>query len=80
MTGGTRGIGRALAEEFANEGCHVGICARDAAAVAGTLKALTTKGIGVTGRAVDVGNAEALKAWVAQSISFPRAGCCPTRR
>ncbi len=33
VTGGTRGIGRAIADELANEGCHVGICAHDAIAV-----------------------------------------------
>ena len=65
VTGGTRGIGRAIAEELANEGCHVGICARDAPAVAATVEALTTKGIRATGQMVDVGDGAALKAWVA---------------
>jgi NAD(P)-dependent dehydrogenase (short-subunit alcohol dehydrogenase family) len=65
VTGGTRGIGRAIAEELANEGCHVGICARDALAVAATVETLATKGVRVTGRTVDVGDGAALKAWVA---------------
>ena len=30
VTGGTRGIGRAIAEELGAEGCHVSLCARDA--------------------------------------------------
>src|SRR5437870_4115581 len=64
VTGGTRGIGRAIAEEFATEGCHVAICARDATAVRATIEALTQKGIQATGRAVDVGDSAALKAWV----------------
>jgi NAD(P)-dependent dehydrogenase (short-subunit alcohol dehydrogenase family) len=64
VTGGTRGIGRAIAEAFADEGCHVGICARDGAAVAATVEALTKKGILATGRAVDVSDGEALTAWV----------------
>ena len=34
VTGATRGIGRAIAETLADEGCDVGICARDADAVA----------------------------------------------
>jgi NAD(P)-dependent dehydrogenase (short-subunit alcohol dehydrogenase family) len=41
VTGGTRGIGRAIAETLASEGCHVGICARDAQAVQQTVDALT---------------------------------------
>lgn len=64
VTGGTRGIGRAIAEALADEGCHVGICARDESAVVATVKALTKKGITATGRALDVRDGEALKAWV----------------
>ena len=30
VTGGTRGIGRAVADLLAAEGCDVGLCARDA--------------------------------------------------
>jgi NAD(P)-dependent dehydrogenase (short-subunit alcohol dehydrogenase family) len=50
---------------LAKEGCHVGICARDASAVAATVEALTTNGITATGRAVDVSDGAALKAWIA---------------
>lgn len=45
--------------------CHVGICARDATAVAATAGMLTTKGIRAIGQTVHVGDGEALKAWVA---------------
>ena len=64
VTGGTRGIGRAIAEELASEGCHLGICARDQTMVQETVAALAKKNIAATGRAVDVGQAEALKSWV----------------
>ena len=33
ITGSTKGIGRAIAETLADEGCHVGVCARNAAEV-----------------------------------------------
>jgi NAD(P)-dependent dehydrogenase (short-subunit alcohol dehydrogenase family) len=64
VTGGTRGIGRAIAETLVSEGCHVGICARDEQAVCSTVDALATPQVTVTGRAVDVSAAAALTAWV----------------
>ena len=65
VTGATRGIGRAIAETFAEEGCHVGICARNQAAVEATVAALGAKGVKATGQALDVGDGVALKAWIA---------------
>jgi len=65
VTGATRGIGRAIAETLADEGCHVAICARDKAAVEAAVAALRKRGITATGRALDVGDGAALKAWIA---------------
>lgn len=64
ITGGTRGIGRAIAETFAAEGCDVAICARDGAAVAETVKSLSSKGVKASGQAVDVSDSEATEKWV----------------
>lgn len=64
VTGATRGIGRAIAEAFAGEGCHVGICARDEAAVDATVAALQAKGIRATGSAVDVRDGASVRGWV----------------
>jgi 3-oxoacyl-[acyl-carrier protein] reductase len=64
VTGDTRGIGRAIVEALANEGCHVGLYARDARAVSAMVEALRGEGVTATGSAVDVADGEALTAWV----------------
>ena len=66
VTGGTRGIGRAIVEAFLDEGAVVGFCARDPEEVTATEDALRGRG-SVSGAAVDVGDGEALAAWVEQS-------------
>jgi len=65
VTGGTRGIGRAIVEGFLDEGAAVAFCARDPEEVSATQQALGDRGT-VTGTSVDVGDAEALAAWVDQ--------------
>lgn len=67
ITGATKGIGRAIAETLAEEGCNVAICARNADDVASAVAALRNKGVDAYGESVDVGDGDALKAWVAAS-------------
>ncbi len=67
VTGGTRGIGRAIVELLADEGCHVALCARSAGPVNDTVAALEKKGVKATGGAVDVSDIAALKTWVAKA-------------
>ena len=67
VTGGTRGIGRAVAALLAAEGCDVAICARHRDAVDETVAALARSGVKATGGAVDVADLPALRSWVAEA-------------
>ncbi len=67
ITGGTKGIGRAIADLLADEGCNVAICARDAGEIAAATKALSARGVHATGRALDVGDGPTLTSWVADA-------------
>ena len=69
VTGGTRGIGRAIVEQLAEEGCDVALCARSAGPVAETVAALEKKGVKAAGGAVDVADIAALKTWVAAAAA-----------
>jgi len=65
VTGGTRGIGRAIVEAFIAEGADVGFCARSPDDVAATEHDLGGVGPVVAGSAIDLGDGPALEAWVA---------------
>jgi 3-oxoacyl-[acyl-carrier protein] reductase len=67
ITGATKGIGRAIAETLADEGCNVAICARSQDSVDEAVAALQGKGVKAFGQAVDIGNGDQLKSWVEAS-------------
>jgi len=67
VLGGTRGIGRAIAETFAGEGANVAVCARNADQVKESVAALKAKGARATGGSVDITDGAALKAWIASA-------------
>jgi 3-oxoacyl-[acyl-carrier protein] reductase len=67
VLGGTRGIGRAIAETLTGEGANVAICARNADQVKDAVGELKSKGTKVTGGAVDIMDGAALKSWIAKA-------------
>ena len=69
VTGGTRGIGRAIAEALAAEGVHVAVCARHANEVDETVAALKARGVNACGAAVDISQGEAYQAWIAAAAA-----------
>jgi 3-oxoacyl-[acyl-carrier protein] reductase len=69
VTGGTRGIGRAVVETLLDEGAAVAFCARSADAVAATEAELGAGGATVAGSVVDVSDGPALAAWVTDSAA-----------
>ena len=69
VTGGTKGIGRAIVEGLAAEGASVGFCARTEQDVADTVELLAKSGSTVTGRALDVADETGLRQWVAASAA-----------
>jgi 3-oxoacyl-[acyl-carrier protein] reductase len=64
ITGGSKGIGLAIATLFADEGANVAICARNADDIGKAVKALSAKRVKAWGQAVDVADPAALKAWI----------------
>jgi NAD(P)-dependent dehydrogenase (short-subunit alcohol dehydrogenase family) len=69
ISGGTKGIGLAIAQVFADEGANVAICARNADDVSKAVESLVAKGVKASGRAIDVADPTALKAWIGDAAS-----------
>ena len=67
VSGGTKGIGRAAVEMFLEEGANVAFCARNADEVAAAESELSMIGPTVQGSALDVGDRDALEAWISDS-------------
>ena len=67
ITGGSKGIGRAIADGFAAEGADVALCARNEKDVTAAVTALKGKGVKASGRALDVADGAALKTWIADA-------------
>lgn len=64
VTGGTRGLGRAVVDRLVEEGCTVALCARTPEVVSRTVAELQGRGATAFGAAVDVTDGQALSAFV----------------
>jgi len=69
VTGGTKGIGRAIAELFAAEGADVAICARDKTEVEAATDSLARSGRKTFGAVADVADGPAVVAWVREAAA-----------
>jgi 3-oxoacyl-[acyl-carrier protein] reductase len=67
VTGGTRGIGRAIANLLVEEGCDIAVCARNAAQVEEAVAAFKARGVKAYGGSVDVADGAALKGFIEKS-------------
>ncbi len=67
ITGGSRGIGYAIARELAESGAAVSICARGKSGLAAAAKELEQFGRSVYSEVLDVSDADALAEWIRKS-------------
>jgi len=68
VTGGSRGIGKCVAQTLVNEGAEVGICARNEEEVKAAVENLSSGGSKVIGAVADVGDGDSYKAWITSAI------------
>ena len=89
VTAASRGMGKAIAEALAAEGCKLAVCSRDPEAISAAAAAIRqTHGVQVFHKAVDVSDTGSLQAFVAEargalgpiSIAVANAGGPPGGR
>ncbi|MEU6622790.1 3-oxoacyl-ACP reductase FabG [Streptomyces litmocidini] len=68
VTGATSGIGLAVARSLGRDGLRIHLCARDADAVAQTVKLLREEGVDADGQACDVRSTEQVNAFVRAAV------------
>ena len=69
ITGATRGIGRAIAEQCISEGASIAFCARHEAQVKEMVVSLSSAGAEVYGEVVDVADHDALRQWIGRAAT-----------
>ena len=68
VTGGSRGIGKCVAQTLVNEGAEVAICARNEEEVKAAVDNLSSGGSKVIGGVADVGDGDPYKAWITSAV------------
>ncbi|MEL7045044.1 MAG: SDR family NAD(P)-dependent oxidoreductase, partial [Pseudomonadota bacterium] len=74
LTGGSRGLGRAALERFAEEGADVAFFSRDEDQVAEAVASLGAHGVKVFGESFDMANMEDYPSWL-QKAADELGGC-----
>ena len=74
LTGGSRGIGRAALEIFAEEGCDIAFFSRNPEQVAATVESLARFGGKIVGDALDMSDHDAYRAWL--TLAAEKLGGC----
>lgn len=67
ITGASRGIGRVIADVLSGEGCSLALCARGKEQLCTARDELDARGVTVFAETVDVGDADAVRGFVAAS-------------
>ena len=68
ITGGSRGLGLAMAREFARQGCRLALCARDDKALEAIKEEFTAKGVELYTQSCDVSQREQVDLFVSQVL------------
>ena len=69
VAGGSRGIGRAIAQRLADAGASVALCSRSAESVEEAVREIGSGRPAVTGQALDLCDAAAVQAWVDATLA-----------